>query len=89
MTMTNKELDSVMAKAKEQFRKGEPLLGKNGASHFMLENFLNTTLEIEMKKHLAENKGNGGKDRRNGKISSLYATGQSTRDISKFLEDNY
>jgi transposase-like protein len=130
--MTNEELDSVMAKAKEQFRKGEPLFGKNGAFHFMLENFLNTALETEMEKHLAENKGNGGKDRRNGKmrktvqseygpveiqiprdrdgsfepevvkrreiilaeglsdkIISLYATGQSTRDISKFIEDNY
>ncbi|ACX76272.1 hypothetical protein Fisuc_2689 [Fibrobacter succinogenes subsp. succinogenes S85] len=27
--MTNEELNSVMAKAKEQFRKGEPLFGKN------------------------------------------------------------
>jgi len=130
--MTNEELNSVMAKAKEQFRKGEPLFGKNGAFHFMLENFLNTALETEMEEHLAENKGNGGKDRRNGKmrktvqseygpveiqtprdrdgsfepevvrkretilaeglsdkIISLYATGQSTRDISKFIEDNY
>ena len=130
--MTNEELDSVMAKAKEQFRKGEPLFGKNGAFHFMLENFLNAALETEMEEHLAENKGNGGKDRRNGKtrktvqseygpveiqtprdrdgsfepevvkkretilaeglsdkIISLYATGQSTRDISKFIEDNY
>jgi transposase-like protein len=98
----------------------------------MLENFLNTALETEMHEHLAENKGNGGKDRRNGKmrktvqsecglgeiqtprdwdgsfepevvkkretilaeglsdkIICLYATGQSTRDISKFIEDKY
>lgn len=68
MTKTNEELDSVMAKAKEQFRKGGPLLGKNGAFHFMLENFLNTALEPEMDEILAENKGNGGKDRRNSKI---------------------
>ena len=100
--MTNEELNSVMAKAKEQFRKSEPFFGKNGAFHFMLENLLNTALETEMDEHLAENKGNGHKDRRNGKkrktilaeglsdkISSLYATGQSTRDISKFIEDNY
>lgn len=130
--MTNEELDSVMAKAKEQFKKGEPLFGKNGAFHFMLEEFLNKALDAEMDDHLAENKGNGGKDRRNGKmrktvqseygpievetprdrdgsfepevvkkretilaeglsdkIISLYATGQSTRDISKFIEENY
>lgn len=66
--MTNEELDSVMAKAKEQFKKGEPLFGKNGAFHFMLENFLNRALDAEMDDHLAENKGNGGKDRRNGKM---------------------
>ena len=130
--MTNEELDSVMAKAKEQFKKGEPLFGKNGAFHFMLENFLNTALDAEMDDHLAENKGNGGKDRRNGKmrktvqseygpveietprdrdgtfepevvkkretilaeglsdkIIGLYAQGQSTRDISRFIEENY
>lgn len=98
----------------------------------MLEEFLNKALDAEMDDHLAENKGNGGKDRRNGKmrktvqseygpievetprdrdgsfepevvkkretilaeglsdkIISLYATGQSTRDISKFIEENY
>lgn len=85
-----------------------------------------------MDEHLAENKGNGSKDRRNGKmrktvqgeygpveiqtprdwdgtfdpevvrkretilaeglsdkIISLYATGQSNRDINKFIENNY
>lgn len=130
--MTNEELNSVMAKAKEQFKKGEPLFGKNGAFHFMLEEFLNNALDAEMDNHLAENKGNGGRDRRNGKmrktvlseygpveietprdrdgtfepevvkkretilaeglsdkIVGLYATGQSTRDIAKFIEENY
>lgn len=130
--MTNEELNSVMAKAKEQFKKGEPLFGKNGAFHFMLEEFLNKALDAEMDNHLAENKGNGGRDRRNGKmrktvlseygpveietprdrdgtfepevvkkretilaeglsdkIVGLYATGQSTRDIAKFIEENY
>jgi hypothetical protein len=45
--MTNEELDSVMAKAKEQFRKGEPLFGKNGAFNFMLEIFLNSEKKRE------------------------------------------
>ena len=70
--MTNEELDSVMAKAKEQFKKGEPLFGKNGAFHFMLENFLNRALDAEMEDHLAENKGNGGKDRCNSSIEDVY-----------------
>ena len=69
--MTNEELDSVMAKAKEQFRKGEPLFGKNGAFHFMLENFLNTALETEMEDHLADNKGYGGKDWRSVKMRKI------------------
>ena len=54
--MTNEELNSVMAKAKEQFKKGEPLFGKNGAFHFMLEEFLNKALDAEMDEHLAEKK---------------------------------
>ncbi len=130
--MTEEETKAMMAKAKDQFRKGEPLFGKNGAFHFMLEEFLNKALDAEMDGHLAENKGDGGKDRRNGKmrktvqseygpveietprdrdgsfepevvkkretilaeglsdkIISLYATGQSTRDISEFIEENY
>ena len=66
--MTNEELDSVMTKAKEQFKKGEPLFGKNGVFHFMLEEFLNKAPDAEMDEHIAENKGNGGKDRRNGKM---------------------
>ena len=66
--MTNEELDSVMTKAKELFKKGKPLFGKNGAFHFMLEEFLNKALDAEMDEHIAENKGNGGKDRRNGKM---------------------
>jgi len=130
--MTEEEIDAMMTKAKDQFRKGEPLFGRNGAFHFMLENFLNNALEVEMGDHLAKNKDNGGKDRRNGKmkktvqseygpidvetprdrdgsfepetvkkretvlaeslsdkIISLYASGQSTRDISRFIEENY
>ena len=70
--MTNEELDSVMTKAKEQFKKGEPLFGKNGASHFMLEEFLNKALDAEMDEHIAENKGNGGKDRRNSSLEDVY-----------------
>lgn len=70
--MTNEELDSVMAKAKEQFKKGEPLFGKNGAFHFMLEEFLNKALDAEMDELLAENKGNGSKDRRNSSLEDVY-----------------
>lgn len=46
--MTEEEIDAMMTKAKDQFRKGEPLFRRNGAFHFMLENFLNNALEVEM-----------------------------------------
>ena len=46
--MTNEELNSVMAKAKEKLWKGEPLFGKNVAFHFMLENFLNSAQKTKM-----------------------------------------
>ena len=39
----------------------------------MLENFLNNALEVEMEDHLAKNKDNGGKDRRNGKMKKVQA----------------
>ena len=52
--MTSEELNSVMAKVKEQFKKNDPLFGKNGAFHFILKNFLNTALKTEMGEHLAE-----------------------------------
>lgn len=122
----------MLAKAKDQFKNGTPLFGKNGAFHRVLEDFLNAALEGELESHLAETKPQNKSNRRNGKmrkevqteygpvdvetprdregtfspetiqkrqtilaeglsdkIISLYATGQSMRDISGFLEENY
>lgn len=122
----------MLAKAKDQFKAGIPLFGKDGAFHQVLEDFLNAALEGEMDSHLAETKPQNKSNRRNGKmrkevqteygpveietprdregtfspetiqkrqtilaeglsdkIISLYATGQSMKDISNFLEENY
>lgn len=122
----------MLAKAKDQFKNGTPLFGKDGAFHRVLEDFLNAALEGELESHLAETKLQNKSNRRNGKmrkevqteyglvdvetprdregtfspetiqkrqtilaeglsdkIISLYATGQSMRDISGFLEENY
>lgn len=122
----------MLAKAKDQFKAGIPLFGKEGAFHQVLEDFLNAALEGEMDSHLAETKPLNKSNRRNGKmrkevqteygpveietprdregtfspetiqkrqtilaeglsdkIISLYATGQSMKDISNFLEENY
>lgn len=118
----------MLAKAKDQFKNGTPLFGKDGAFHRVLEDFLNAALEGELESHLAETKPQNKSNRRNGKmrkevqteygpvevetprdregtfspetiqkrqtilaeglsdkIISLYATGQSMRDISGFL----
>lgn len=130
--MTQEEYSKMLAKAKNQFKEGIPLFGKDGAFHQVLEDFLNAALEGEMDSHLAETKSQNKSNRRNGKmrkevqteygpvevetprdregtftpetiqkrqtilaeglsdkIISLYATGQSMKDISDFLEENY
>ena len=130
--MTQEEYAEMLSQAKEQFKSGTPLFGKDGAFHRVLEDFLNAAMEGEMDSHLQSGKTSGSSNRRNGKmpkrvqteygpvevetprdrdgtfspetirkretilaeglsdkIISLYATGQSVRDISRFLEENY
>ena len=36
----------MLSQARDQFRKGTPLLGKDGACHQVLEDFLNVALEV-------------------------------------------
>lgn len=130
--MTQDEYAEMLSQAKEQFKQGTPLFGKDGAFHRVLEDFLNSALEGEMDSHLYNTKTSTKSNRCNGKMSkevqteygpveidtprdregsftpeiikkrqtilaeglsdkiiSLYATGQSMSDISKFLEENY
>lgn len=130
--MTHEEYQEMMAKAKDQFKKGTPLFGKDGAFHRILEDFLNSAMEGEMETHLEESHQQGKFNRRNGKmpkevrteygtievetprdrdgsftpetikkrqtvlaeglsdkIISLYASGQSVRDIQDFLMENF
>ena len=130
--MTQDEYAEMLSQAKEQFKQGTPLFGKDGAFHRVLEDFLNSALDGEMDSHLYNTKTSTKSNRRNGKMSkevqteygpveidtprdregsftpeiikkrqtilaeglsdkiiSLYATGQSMSDISKFLEKNY
>ncbi len=57
----------MLAEAREQFKNGTPLFGKEGAFHRVLEDFLNAAMEGEMESHLQETKP-VTKNRRNGKI---------------------
>ena len=130
--MTREDYAEMLSQAKDQFKKGTPLFGKDGAFHQILEDFLNAALEAELDDHLQQSKIINKENRRNGKmpkdvqtdygpveiktprdregsfspeiikkrqtilaeslsdkIISLYATGQSVRDISNFFEENY
>jgi putative transposase len=44
----------MLADAKDQFKSGKTLFGKDGAFHRVLEDFLNAVLEGEMDSHLAD-----------------------------------
>lgn len=58
----------MLSQAKEQFKNGTPLFGKEGAFHRVLEDFLNAALEGEMDCHLEQTKLSSASNRRNGKM---------------------
>ncbi len=65
--MTQEEYSKMLATAKEQFKVGKPLFGKDGAFHQVLEDFLNAAMEGEMESYLDATKPVSG-NRRNGKM---------------------
>ena len=71
--MTQEEYNSMLASAREQFKQGTPLFGKEGAFHRILEDFLNCALEGEMESHLSVTKAQT-KNRRNGKMCKTLQT---------------
>lgn len=66
--MTQEEYAKMLASAKDQFKVGKPLFGKDGAFHQVLEDFLNAAIEGEMDSHLESTKPVSG-NRRNGKMA--------------------
>lgn len=71
--MTQEEYNQMLADARDQFKKGTPLFGKDGAFHRVLEDFLNAAMEGEMDSHLEETKPSS-KNRRNGKMPKTLQT---------------
>lgn len=65
--MTQDEYAEMLSQAKEQFKQGTPLFGKDGAFHRVLEDFLNSALEGEMDFHLYKTKTSTKSNRRNDK----------------------
>ena len=70
----------MLAEARDQFKSGVPLFGKDGAFHRVLEDFLNAALEGEMDSHLQETKPLS-KNRRNGKMPKRLQTEYGQVDI--------
>ena len=71
--MTQEEYSKMLSSAREQFKRGVPLFGRDGAFHRVLEDFLNTSLEGEMESHIQETKPQTG-NRRNGKMPKRLQT---------------
>jgi putative transposase len=65
MKNRNEEYEALKKKALEQFKTGQPLLGKDGAFAPLLKEFLESALQGEMDEHLDENERSKG-NRRNG-----------------------
>lgn len=70
----------MLVEARDQFKSGVPLFGKDGAFHRVLEDFLNSALEGEMDSHLQETKPLT-KNRRNGKMPKRLQTEYGQVDI--------
>lgn len=66
MKEKNEEYEALKKKALEQFKRGEPLLGKDGAFAPLLKEFLESALDAEVDEHLDEGERSRG-NRRNGK----------------------
>ena len=54
MKNKNEEYEALKKKALEQFKRGQPLLGKDGAFAPLLKEFLESALEAEVEEHLDE-----------------------------------
>ena len=78
--MTQEELDQLQKKALEQFKSGQPLLGKDGAFAPMLKQFLEAALQAEMDAHLSEEQRQDG-NKRNGKGTKTIKSAEGTFQI--------
>lgn len=72
--MTQEEYAEMLSQAKDQFKSGTALFGKDGAFHRVLEDFLNAALEGELDNHLEATKPLNKDNRRNGKMSKEVQT---------------
>jgi transposase-like protein len=80
MKNKNEEYEALKKKALEQFKRGEPLLGKDGAFAPLLKEFLESALEAEVDEHLDEGERQRG-NRRNGTSKKLLKSSDGSFEL--------
>lgn len=80
MKEKNEEYEALKKKALEQFKRGEPLLGKDGAFAPLLKEFLESALDAEVEEHLDEGERNRG-NRRNGKSKKIVKSSDGSFEL--------
>lgn len=80
MKNRNEEYEALKNKALEQFKSGQPLLGKDGAFAPLLKQFLESALESEMDEHLDESERNKG-NRRNGTSKKIIKSSDGSFEL--------
>ena len=76
----NEEYEALKKKALEQFKTGQPLLGKDGAFAPLMKQFLESALEAEMEEHLDESERSKG-NRRNGTSKKLVKSSDGSFEL--------
>lgn len=80
MKDNNEEYEALKKKALEQFKTGQPLLGKDGAFAPLLKQFLESALQAEMDEHLDEPERTKG-NRRNGTSKKLMKSAEGSFEL--------
>mgnify|MGYP003393840010 CR=1 FL=1 len=76
----NEEYEALKKKALEQFKTGQPLLGKDGAFAPLMKQFLESALQAEMDEHLDESERVKG-NRRNGTSKKAVKSSDGTFEL--------
>jgi transposase-like protein len=80
MKNKNEEYEALKKKALEQFKTGQPLLGKDGAFAPLLKQFLESALESEIEDHLDEDERIKG-NRRNGSSKKIVKSSDGSFEL--------
>ncbi len=80
MKNKNEEYEALKKKALQQFKTGQPLLGKDGAFAPLLKQFLESALESEMEDHLDEDERIKG-NRRNGSSKKVVKSSDGSFEL--------